>query len=168
MQPLPRIEFIDFWSVNRWLCQYLVVVEEDCCWVDRAIIVHPLAKTPYHSTEKFKYWHPDRLRNWLQMLDTWTADVCSFDQYWDSGKLCPSFEFKLFPCADGRYYAAYPTTEPKYYVAAFDFSPSLCSAKRSPEEREKETQQLWLNRGQQQISFAARRLWSCVLRNEDS
>lgn len=158
-------DFIDFWSINRWLCQYFLVVENDCRWVNQAIIVHPLAKTPYQSTDKFKYWHPDELHQWLQTLDTWTAEVCSFEQYWDSGKVCPAFKFKLFPCADGSYYAAYPVKEPRYYVRAFDFSPTLCSNARSPKERERETQQIWLDRGQWQIQFAARRLWTCLLHN---
>lgn len=164
---MPKRDFVDFWSVNRWLCQYNIIIEDDgCCWVDEAVIVHPLAKPPYHSTEKFKYWHPDKLHLWLQLLDTWTADVCSFEQSWESGNICPAFEFKLFPCADGRYYAGYPAVEPKYYVAAFDFSPSLCSNKRSPAERVAETQQLWLLHVQSWTASTARRLWLNVLREQ--
>ena len=161
-----KIDFVDFWSINRWLCQYDIVIEDDCRWVNEARIIHPLAETPYRSTDIFKYWNPTKLHQYLLMLDSWTADVCSFEQYWSSGEPLPALEFKLFPCPDGRYYAGYPAIDPKYYVAAFDFSPRLCSNKRCPKERNEETQKIWLDRGQYQIANAAKSLWSCVNREQ--
>lgn len=159
-------KFVDFWSINRWLCQYEVITDGDGEWVDEAMIIHPLAETPYESTNIFRYWNPEKLDKYLNYLDSWTGDICSFGKDWGSGRTYPPIEFILFPCADGRYYAAYPTVEPKYYVRAFDFSPNLCSSKASAKARIEETGQLWLDRGQKEIDCAAWRLWSCVLRSQ--
>lgn len=154
------MNFVDFWSINRWLCQYDVVIEDGCHWVNESIIVHPLSKTPYHSTDIFKYWHPDKLHKYLQKLDEHTVGVCSFEQEW-----CPAFEFVLFPCPNGEFYAGYPLVNPKYYVRSFSFS-TWGFKGRTQQERDEQYGIWWLERGQWEIGFTARRLWSCVLRNE--
>lgn len=158
-----RRDFVDFWSVNRWLCQYEIIIEDDYTWVNEAIIVHPLAETPYRSTSKFRYWHPDKMQSYLKNLDTWTVRLCSFEQQWKSGHICPAFEYVLFPCPDGYYYAGYPASEPKHYVRSICFSPYLIFSGSWKEVREK-WQWWYMDRGQWEIAFTAKRLWSCILR----
>lgn len=92
-------EFKDFWSRNGWLCQ---------CYYNREIVtntvcVPPLSKPPYHISDRYKNWTVEKLEKWVNHLDNSTLFITALPE-----ANFPALDLRLFPCADGNWYAAWP------------------------------------------------------------
>lgn len=155
--------FVDFWSKNRWLCQYQTFNDGGETYVWDAIVVDPLSKPPYHNTDRFRWWTLERMHQWMETLDSHTTMYCFIGQVTPHGNLYPKIRILMFPCPNGEWYAAYPVDEPKYYVRSHTFSPHPSWRDPGYEDR---MHQDWLERGQEILSSTARRLWARVVRED--
>lgn len=140
--------FVDFWSINRWLCQFDYFVDElGQKYVADTIIVHPNSVAPYEKSQKFKYWTVDQLSEYLNILDGLTNSLTCLPQTSACGKELAAMSIIIFPCPNEQWYAGYPADNPKYYVTL---------AQSSFEVSE------WQVFSQSQLSSAARRLHRAV------
>lgn len=155
-------DFKDFWSINRWLCQYNIISAQTGEYVDDCIIVSPTTQSPYQSTRCFQYWSVNELEIWLNHLDSNTITLCSLEQSWKSGEICPTLELLIFPCANGEWYAAYPHNNPQYFVRVCTFSPPSWYRDRNWRAK---LEKYLLENGQNYIASAARRIWLNILKD---
>ena len=138
------MEFKDFWSINGWLCQYYF---DDNNMISEVNIVAPM-DVEQNLSDRFWGRKVAEFEQWLYKLDESTTRLSILPI-----EDIPELELRIFLCADGYIYAAYPASPPERPGQIYEL---VCLF---PRDRVRNHSHSDLGYTQQLIGDAGKRLW---------